>query len=248
MRQAIERPTPIPRCRSLYLPIAPSLEFSKKFYSDTCIRSHRVPGGVPTLIAQHSLPTTGTDMRKLIVAAVLAVVTSPAMASEVTMSVREFPSLHLEGTSVGRTIKSEGWEAVARDGERGPAPPITQVAVLAVGSTDAGGWEYMTTLGQLITQKNHGGPELRVVVREIGYGGTPMTSLFGQPLPTSAEYRTDGLCITDQMYTDDCQPGQTIVGWLRYFNLDGYQEGKFWFTNRSINSPGKLWETGIHIQ
>ena len=50
------------------------------------------------------------------------------------------------------------------------APPLTQDEVFAVGSSQYGGWEYMTSPTQASTVNDHGGALLRVVIRELGYG------------------------------------------------------------------------------
>jgi hypothetical protein len=153
-------------------------------------------------------------------------------------------------SAVGRLDRSVAGATAAQSMAvaRAPAPPISQVAVLAVGSSQAGGWEYMAAPGQLTTMLDHGGSELRVVVRQIGYGGIPIGSLWGSVLPVGTQYMSERLCVDGGGYTQDCQPGQTIVGWLYYFNLDGVQEGEFGFQNTSLNAPFNTAWTSIRIR
>lgn len=130
----------------------------------------------------------------------------------------------------------------------GSAPPLTRVAVYAVGSTLYGDWEYMTTLGQLTTVGDHGGAQLRVVVQEIGYGSTPIAYMAGSLLSTAKNYQNTPICIVGGYYTSPCPAGYTIVGWYRYFNLDGYNSGQFTYRNTSLNSPWNTLSTGIYIR
>jgi hypothetical protein len=128
-----------------------------------------------------------------------------------------------------------------------PAPPLTRLFVYAVGSTNCN-WEYMTTIGQVATTCNHGGAQLRAAVLEIGYGSNPVAWMIGGVLPSSAHYQTTPVCITGSNYTWPCTAGQTVVGFLRYFNLDGHQNGIFREQNTSTNSPWNTMSTQINIQ
>lgn len=187
-------------------------------------------------------------MRTCIATLLLALgLASPALADDATIVLRDFMPVEL---TAGRLDRNATGALVARalTAPRAPAPPISQVAVLAVGSSQAGGWEYMTSPGQLSTALDHGGSELRVVVRQIGYGGSPIGSLRGSALPGGAQYMTERLCVDGSGYTQQCQPGQTIVGWLYYFNLDGAQDGDFGFQNTSLNAPFNTAYTAIHIR
>lgn len=127
------------------------------------------------------------------------------------------------------------------------APPLTRVAVYAVGSTLYGGWEYMTTVSQLSTVGNHGGTQLRVVVQEIGYGGNPIVYMAGSLLATAKNYQNIPICIVGGYYAS-CTAGYTIVGWYRYYNLDGYNSGQFTYQNTSLNSPWNTLSKSIYIK
>ncbi|WP_197056541.1 MULTISPECIES: YolA family protein [Luteibacter] len=127
---------------------------------------------------------------------------------------------------------------------RAPAPGLSSVRVLAVGST-ACGWEYPD--GKGTTTCNHGGGELRVAVMEIGYGSNPIASMNGGQLPRSAQYASTGICVTGTQYTWPCTPGQTVVGWLNEYNVDGYESGLFKYQNTSTNAPHNTVYTQINI-
>ncbi|MBK1641618.1 DUF4879 domain-containing protein [Chromatium okenii] len=133
------------------------------------------------------------------------------------------------------------------DSQRAPAPPLTQVYIPAVGSSNCD-WEYMTSVGQNSTVCNHGGVQLRVVVQEIGYGGAGIAWMNGNLLPSSAKYFTQSICVVGGSYVFPCPAGYTIVGWMKYYNLDGYQSGTFKYQNTSLNSPWNTMFTQIYIQ
>ena len=129
------------------------------------------------------------------------------------------------------------------------APPLSRELVYAVGSTLYGGWEYMTTIGQASTVGLHGGPQLRVVVQEIGYGGQPFAYYAGSLLPVSANYENDPICIVNNYYTSPCPVGFLVVGFYRYFDLDGDgTPGEFTYRNTSLNYPWNTLSTQIDIQ
>jgi hypothetical protein len=138
--------------------------------------------------------------------------------------------------------------AAAKVVPMGPAPPLTRVLVYAVGSTQYGGWEYMTTIGQQWTVGDHGGAQLRVVVQEIGHGSSRFAWMAGSMLPDSANYHNDSICISGNYYVAPCPVGGIVVGWYRYYNLDGWQENIFTYQNTSTNQPWNTLSTGISIQ
>ncbi|MDI9689709.1 YolA family protein [Burkholderia cenocepacia] len=127
---------------------------------------------------------------------------------------------------------------------RAPAPPLTAMWVYAVGSTDCG-WEY--TAGLTTTTCNHGGAQLRSAVLEIGYGASRVAWMNSGVLPSSAMYASTPVCITGGYYTWPCTAGQTVVGFLNEYNLDGYQNGIFKYQNTSTNSPWNTMSVQISI-
>jgi hypothetical protein len=126
------------------------------------------------------------------------------------------------------------------------APPLSKVFVYAVGSTNCG-WEYMTAVGQLSTTCDHGGTQLRSAVLEIGYGSNPVAWMNGSVLPASKNYQTNPVCVVNGFYSWPCPAGYTVVGFLRYYNLDGNQNGLFRYQNTSTNSPWNTIATQISI-
>jgi hypothetical protein len=162
---------------------------------------------------------------------------------------REITTFPVELASGGPLAKvvTDGVTA-ANEALRGPAPPLTRVMVYAVGSTQYGGWEYMTTIGQQGTVGDHGGAQLRVVVQEIGHGNVPLAYMAGSMLPDSANYQNDTICISGNYYVSPCPVGGIIVGHYRYFNLDGWQDNIFQYQNTSMNSPFNTLSTSIYIQ
>lgn len=127
---------------------------------------------------------------------------------------------------------------------RAPAPPLTQMWVYAVGSTNCG-WEY--TVGLSVTTCDHGGAQLRTAVLEIGYGSSRIAWMNGGVLPGSVMYASTPVCITGGYYSWPCTAGQTVVGFLNEYNVDGYQNGIFKYQNTSINSPWNTMSVQISI-
>ena len=131
-------------------------------------------------------------------------------------------------------VKSQVMPAVS-----GSAPPLTRALVYAVGSTQYGGWEYMTTINQASTVGMHGGAQLRVVVQVIGYGDGPWGYASGQLLQSpDGLYQTQSICVVGGYYTTACPAGAAIVGQYQYFDLDGYSTpNTFSWKSQSLNSP-----------
>ncbi len=171
----------------------------------------------------------------------------PAQAQNPTESVsRELPAFATLGDvfSQGALAAESAEKSLAVP--LAPAPPLTRMFVFAVGSTNCN-WEYMTSVGQLATTCNHGGAQMSAAVLEIGYGSNPIAWMSGTVLPNSANYQTTPVCIVGTRYDWPCSPGATIVGFLRYYNLNGYQNGLFRYQNTSINAPMNTLSTRINI-
>ena len=117
-----------------------------------------------------------------------------------------------------------------------PAPPLSYVQIRYVGSSDIG-WEAIPD-NQFSTLQNHGGAQLRVLTVEVGYGTNGIAKINGTTLPASANYSTMPFCGSN--FLTPCTAGQTIVGFTRYWNVNGYQGGTFYYQSTSINSP---WNT-----
>lgn len=126
------------------------------------------------------------------------------------------------------------------------APPVTSVSVYAVYSTQYGNWEVIPS-GQYTTTYDHGGTTLNVAVLEIGYG-TANATMQGTFLDHSKNYTTQSVCISGGYYTTSCPAGAAIVGFLRYWDVSGYQSGQFTESDRSYNSPFNTVSTYLNIR
>lgn len=176
------------------------------------------------------------DLRIIPYAALLIVSASwPSVAQQVTnppfATVVETISPLDPSSSNHSRVGSES-AAAARIVPQAAAPQLTRELVFAVGSSQYYSnkgtfWEYTTQVGQSSTTADHGGQQLRVVVQEIGYGGTPTARMNGTILPQSANYQNTNICIVSSQYVSPCPAGYTVVGYYHYFNLDGYQSGTF---------------------
>ncbi|NHB92102.1 YolA family protein [Photorhabdus cinerea] len=124
-----------------------------------------------------------------------------------------------------------------------PAPPLTNMWVYAVGSTNCG-WEYTSNLP--VTNCNHGGQQLRAAVLEIGYGYNSFAWMNSGMLPYSL-YSSTPVCITNGYYTWPCAGGQIVAGFLKEYILDGYQNGIFRYQNTSANWPQNTMSVQISI-
>ena len=125
-----------------------------------------------------------------------------------------------------------------------PAPALTSVRVYAIGSTNCG-WEYPG--GALGTSCDHGGAQLRAAVLEVGYGSFRVVWMNGGVLASSAMYASTPVCITNGYYSWPCTAGQTVVGFLNEYTLDGSQGGQFKYQSTSINAPGNTLSVQINI-
>lgn len=187
-----------------------------------------------------------TFIKTLLSAAIIAGMGATAQAEDLPRGQQVITSLP-ELSSHNKPIPAEvtGTPQVKSGAvARAPAPPLTAMWVYAVGSTDCG-WEY--TAGLTTTTCNHGGAQLRSAVLEIGYGSNPVAWMNGGLLPSSARYASTPVCVTGGYYTWPCTAGQTVVGFLNEYNLDGYQNGIFKYQNTSTNSPWNTMSVQISI-
>lgn len=122
------------------------------------------------------------------------------------------------------------------------APALSNMWVYAVGSSNCG-WEY--TAGLSTTTCDHGGAQLRTAVLEIGYGSSRIAWMNGGIVGSS--YANTPVCVTGGYYTWPCTAGQTIVGFLVEYNIDGHQNGLFRYQNTSTNSPWNTMSVQISI-
>lgn len=176
-------------------------------------------------------------LRKVLAVAALTLTSSISMAEAGLSGMLSFDEVAEEGLTLPAPTPLNGLRTDVHP--MASASPLTTVYVYAVGSSNCN-WEYMTSQTQFSTTCNHGGSQLRAAVIEIGYGNNPLAWMSGGLLSTSKNYQTSPLCVVNGAYTWSCPSGYTIVGFLRYYNLDGYQSGTFKYQNKSTNSP---WNT-----
>jgi len=74
-----------------------------------------------------------------------------------------------------------------------------------------------------------------------------MQTEVGGLLPSSTMYSSTPVCVTGSNYTWPCTAGQTVVGFLNEYNVDGHQNGLFKYQNTSTNSPWNTMSVQISI-
>lgn len=123
------------------------------------------------------------------------------------------------------------------------APPLTNVQVLKVQSATCG--IENISAGQERTTCDHGGPNIKVYVLEMGYGRAPQASLDG----FSVVGGQTNVCAYGNGNPTQCTSTETrVVGKLYIFDLGDKQEGTFTFSNTSINAPGNTLTTQLYIK
>jgi len=111
----------------------------------------------------------------------------------------------------------------------GPAPKLTELQVYSVESTKCG---FENTVGLQTTKCNHGGSvKLRVAVLEIGYGSNRFAWMNGKQVKSINDIP---ICSFYNNYARTCRPGQTVIGFLVNYNIDGSQSGMFKCQSTSI--------------
>lgn len=129
---------------------------------------------------------------------------------------------------------------------RAAAAPLTQVRILAIGSSNIG-WENIAAGAQSTTQ-DHGGAVLLAAVLEMGYGGNAIGRMNGGVLPSSSLYRRDTLCFVNGNATSPCPAGNSVSGFINYWDISGNQNGSFQHTNTSLNSPWNTLSSQVYIR
>lgn len=115
------------------------------------------------------------------------------------------------------------------------APPLTSVEITNVVSTQ-GGSEAISA-SQFSTVADHGGAQVRVTVREIGYAQTTRTVRLNGAIVSNTPLAITNLCGTASAPTTTCSGGQTIIGFDRVYQIDGSTGGSYSVTARNANSP-----------
>ncbi len=125
---------------------------------------------------------------------------------------------------------------------RGPAPALSYLEIYAIGSSNYNGWEYVSE-GQYSTTYDHGGTTMNAITLELGYGYVPVATMNGGQLPSAASYRSDSLCWGSDGNLDYCSSGETIAGWLKYWDISGQEGGTFTYQNTSFNPTNTMSDT-----
>lgn len=121
------------------------------------------------------------------------------------------------------------------------ATGITYFEIAAVGSSNVG-WEYPQSYLQS-TIEDHGGSILYVAVLQLGLGNNNGSNMNGL---SKSPFQTDRLCGSDSHYP--CVSGETITGFIYYFNYSGQQTGFFTASANSVASPFGFWSDSISIR
>jgi hypothetical protein len=116
---------------------------------------------------------------------------------------------------------------------KAPAPALTYLQIDYVGSSNIG-WELISP-SQMITVGDHGGSIMYVRTIELGYGCNPIAKMGGGQLPWSSNFQTYQLCWNASGNLVICEPGQTVVGFMRYWDVSGWQNGYFTYQKTSCN-------------
>jgi hypothetical protein len=186
-----------------------------------------------------------TAIKQLLLAALSTGIGATVQAQEIPQRQQAIEAMPTLSSNAARILAKPASVPPPASGKhaRAPAPPLTAILVYAVGSSNCG-WEYPSGT---TTACDHGGAQLRTAVLEIGYGSNAIAWMAGGILPNSAMYASTPVCITGGYYSWPCTAGQTVVGFLNEYNLDGWQSGIFKYQNTSINSPWNTISTQISI-
>lgn len=129
----------------------------------------------------------------------------------------------------GSELQSEGTVSI-----QASAPPLTYLEVYAVISSQHPTYEYISQ-NQFSTVNDHGGAEMYVVTVELGYGGSRVAQMNGGYLSE----------IQNQAIVDS---SGAIVGWYRWWNASGYQNGYFTYQSTSLNYPWNTMSDALSVK
>ncbi len=116
---------------------------------------------------------------------------------------------------------------------KSPASPLYYLEVYAAISSYYPSYEYFSQ-SQYSSIQNHGGSEMYIVTVELGYGNSEIAKMVGVNLTE----------IQSQAIVDS----GIVVGYFRWWNASGYQNGQFTYRNTSINYPYNTMSDWINIQ
>ena len=147
----------------------------------------------------------------------------------------EIGKLDLLGGYHGQSSKIAGNQSSA------VASGISYFEVYAVGSSNQG-WEYVSA-GATATTLNHGGATMLMAVFQYGYGNHWSTTMNGV---SKTPYHIANICgpLSAPYY---CSPGNTITGFMYYFDFSGQQGGTFSSSANSSAVPFGFWSDSILV-
>ncbi|MBE1556128.1 DUF4879 domain-containing protein [Sporosarcina limicola] len=120
-------------------------------------------------------------------------------------------------------------------GIRGSAPPLSYLEVYSVISTQHPTYEYFSP-SQLSSVYDHGGAELYIVTRELGYGHIRYAKFNGINL---LEYKKQHI---------DLDGDSIVDGWYIWWDASGNDSGTFNYQNTSTNFPSNTMSDSIFIK
>ena len=161
--------------------------------------------------------------------AILATIAGTTQASEIRQP-SNIATARLADPMVQLAIRQRVVSAKTDIGPAGPAPELTNLQITGIFSSNIG-WENIANF-QPSTVYDHSGTQLYAEVFELGYGYSRFASMNGAGLPNSSSTQYP-VCISGGQYVSPCAAGQSIVGYLLYWNLSGNQDGIFYNRNYS---------------
>ena len=173
--------------------------------------------------------------------AILATIAGTSQASEIRQP-SNMATARLADPMLQLAIHQRVVSAKTDVGPTAPAPTLSKLQITGIFSNNVG-WEDIADF-QFSTVYDHSGAQLFAEVFELGYGFSRFASMNGGGLPSSSS-TSYAVCISGGQYVSNCTAGQTVVGFLYYWNLSGNQNGVFYQQN--YNNLGRLYFDRITI-
>lgn len=151
-------------------------------------------------------------------------------------------SLGIQEASCRQAEFDELLSAEAGTCTRAPAPPLSLLEVLLVGSPDAAlqgaadlgpGYEAVEQF-QLLTDYDHGGAWIDIITAELGYGQVRIAKMAGS--------------LISERGNEPIVSGGVIIGWYRFWDASGFSGGRFTYQSTSINFPFNTMSDWINIR
>jgi hypothetical protein len=123
------------------------------------------------------------------------------------------------------------------------ASGISVYQIMGVSSASYAPWEPISS-AQSSTVQNHGGSYIRVAVFQYGYGNANTATLAGY---LGNHYLRASICgpLSAPYY---CNVGDTITGYVDYYQFNGPQGGSYSSSASSVVFPYGTWTDSIYIK